>query len=272
MITTLDLGKTGREALAWKKIKEAEEKLDWDGISDEIDNVVYDPTLSNENAIAQTRVDGNYTELAFGKSFFQKDYSSPLSKDISQFEDGVQLATTIHELIHVSDYNGRLDKDLKSWGADKKLIREVVGNPYKESKKELEGKTELLTSQLMENISPNSYRPLGDYGRWKRQKQRELIKKGVNIDLQLGSDSSKNIGNYAGEIDTNLNPISYGGRVETFNSEPSYDVEETFDTLDYKGMFSTNNVLKQFEKVGDYFRSLDNYVQEVLPGYRDPAY
>lgn len=175
-----------KEEIAKRKISEVEDRFDLE-ISGEVDQVSYDPSLSYQGAVAQTRVKpAGDIELAFGEHFF--DPSVP-----EYLRDVRQERTVLHELLHVSDFTDRIEEDLEYLGAPDDFIQEWSSSPFHRPVSETEALTEIAVDELLEEDIGSGY----PYE--KRRKERELERRGV--DTEFGDAGSGLVEDIQEEID-----------------------------------------------------------------------
>lgn len=251
-----------KEEIAKNKIKEVEDQFNLN-ISQEIDNITYEPNLSyDQGAVAQTRANSNgQIEVAFGDSFFNNPGPDYL-------QDIRQKRTALHELIHVSDFSNRIDEDLQRLGASQEFIQEWNTNPFYRSTEETEALTEITVDQLLEEDIGSAY----PYD--KRRKEKELQRKGV--DPQIDNSINQADNDLLQEMQELENQIknAYGIPAETYqepNTEIYIDSGENYFgiTLENSSKEFTEqySVIMYGDDVGSYLEEMqDQYLQKVTEG------
>lgn len=262
------LNQNTKEAMAKDKISRVEDLLDWD-ISSDIDSISYDPTLSDSNASAQTRFCNGSTEVVFGDDFFERrPYEDEWQRDLRQ------LSTTIHELVHVSDFNGRLDNDLRYWGASPQAAYELsdnVGSPLKD----VEGSTEVITDNLMQNLTPYADVVGSGYPEWKLEKERELASKGIDPDLDIDNSLVKDIEQLQTEVEQYVSEEEVSTRyIEDFGiGRDFYHEKGTVKGIDYEVTVVGDYAgLDGMDIADSYVESIENYLEDENTGLASENY
>lgn len=194
---------------------------------DEIDRVEieYIP-----GAIAQTRFNGAEIEVAFDR---EKFFEMPeVERD----------RTTLHELLHVKQFN----RTLTDWLGERFGVREEARNKFRSASKNLgdiEAEVELILEQLFPEASGSSY------PREKHRRKRELRQQ--DIDVTELFEEVEELEEKAREEDVDLNPEkAYSGH------ETGYLENFTGDLWDDMGEY----LEKGSEMLENYFSSGDEYL------------